>query len=216
MPKISAATVPEHRAQQRAALIRAAVDILAEQSAAAVTPAAVTARAGLSRPSFYQYFPSSGPLLAAVVEDTFTTANAAMTQALTEASDPRARIDAFVRAELHLSAQGLHRPAAALMRADLPTECRDRVHELHHLHYTPLITAVADLGPTDPRLTAQLIGGLLQAAMTAVDQGTDPDHVATLTLHLIHQGLGTAPRTQPCDDVAPHPLAPPARRRTIA
>jgi len=185
MPKISAATVPEHRAQQRAALIRAAVDILAEQGTTAVTPAAVTASAGLSRPSFYQYFPSSAALLAAVVEDAFT-----MAHALDTASDPRARIDAFVRAELQLAAQGLHRPAAALMRADLPAECRDRVHELHHHHYTPLITAIADLSPADPHLTAQLIGGLLQAAMTAVDQGTDPDHVATRTLALIHHGLG--------------------------
>ena len=189
MPKISAATVPEHHAQQRAALIRAAVDVLAEQGATTVTPAAVTARAGLSRPSFYQYFPSSAALLAAIVEDTFTAADTAMSQALHAATEPRARIDAFVRAELHLASQGLHRPAAALMRAELPAECRDRVHELHHLHYTPLITAIADLSPIDPHLTAQLIGGLLQAAMSAIDQGTDPDHVATRTLTLIHQGL---------------------------
>ncbi|MBO1332429.1 TetR/AcrR family transcriptional regulator [Streptomyces sp. VRA16 Mangrove soil] len=193
MPKISAATVPEHRAQQRAALIRAAVDILAEHGAAAVTPAAVAARAGLARPSFYQYFPSSAALLAAIVEDTFTTADAAMAEALDTASEPHARIDAFVHAELHLAAQGLHRPAAALMRADLPAECRDRVHELHHLHYTPLINAIDDLNPADPRLTAQLIGGLLQAAMAAVDNGTDPNHVATRTLALIQQGLGKEP-----------------------
>lgn len=195
MPKISAATVPEHRAQQRAALIRAAVDILADQGATAVTPAAVTARAGLARPSFYQYFPSSASLLAAIVEDAFTAADTALARALDTASDPRARIDAFVRTELHLAAEGLHRPAAALMRADLPTECRDRVHELHHRHYTPLITAIADLSATDPDLTAQLIGGLLQAAMTAVGQGTDPDRTATRTLALIHQGLQGKPRT---------------------
>lgn len=193
MPKISAATVPEHRAQQRAALIQAAVDILSEHGAAAVTPAAVTARAGLARPSFYQYFPSSAALLAAIVEDTFTAAADAVSQALNTATGPRTRIDAFVRAELHLAAQGLHRPAAALMRADLPSECRDRVHELHHLHFAPLLAAVADLSPAEPHLTAQLIGGLLQAAMTAVDQGGDPDHVATRTLGLIHRGLGQEP-----------------------
>ncbi|WP_139275679.1 TetR/AcrR family transcriptional regulator, partial [Mangrovactinospora gilvigrisea] len=100
MPKISAATVPEHRAQQRAALIRAAVDLLAEQGVTAVTPAAVTARAGLARPSFYQYFPSSAALLAAIVEDAFTAADVAVAQALDAATEPRARIDAFVRAEL--------------------------------------------------------------------------------------------------------------------
>ncbi|MFR0358189.1 TetR/AcrR family transcriptional regulator [Streptomyces sediminimaris] len=194
MPKISAATVPEHRAQQRAALVRAAVDILAEQSAAAVTPAAVAARAGLARSSFYQYFTSSASLLAAIVEETFTTADAAMSQALDAETDPRARIEAFIRTELDLAAQGVHRPAAALMRADLPGECRDRVHELHQVHYAPLLTAVADLSPVDPELTAQLFGGLLQAAMTAVERGADPEQVATRALNLIHRGLEGEPR----------------------
>ncbi|MFR9791517.1 TetR/AcrR family transcriptional regulator [Streptomyces sp. MB22_4] len=194
MPKISAATVPEHRAQQRAALVRAAVDVLAEQGATAVTPAAVTARAGLARSSFYQYFPSSASLLATIVEEAFTAANDAMSQALETVTEPRAGIDAFVRTELRLAAEGMHRPAAALMRADLPGECRDHVHELHRVHYAPFLTAITELSPADPYLTTQLFGGLLQAAMTAVENGADPDHVADRTLSLIHQGLGEEPR----------------------
>ncbi|WP_027942760.1 TetR/AcrR family transcriptional regulator [Amycolatopsis taiwanensis] len=189
MPKINAATVAEHRAQQRAALIQAAVDVLVEQGAAAVTPAAVGARAGLARSSFYQYFPSGAAILAAIVEDTFTAANTALDQALRGIEGPAERIDAFVRAELRLAAQGLHRPAAALMRAELPQECRDRVHELHHLHYAPLQAAIAERNPTAPLLTAQLVGGLLQAAMTAVEHGADPNEVADRALHLIHHGL---------------------------
>jgi AcrR family transcriptional regulator len=189
MPKISAASVPEHRAQQRAALIRAAVGLLAEEGAGAVTPAAVTARAGLARSTFYLYFPSGAALLAAIVEDAFTAADAAVSEALDAVTGARARVDAFVRTELHLTAQGLHRPAVALMRAELPGECRDRVHELHHRHCAPLLGALAELSPADPQLTAQLVGGLLQAAMTAVEQGNDPDRVATRALALIHQGL---------------------------
>ncbi|BCJ33297.1 hypothetical protein Athai_08000 [Actinocatenispora thailandica] len=189
MPKINAATVAEHRAQQRAALIRAAIDILIEQGAAAVTPGAVGARAGLARSSFYQYFPSGAGILAAIVEDAFAAANTVLDQALGAVEEPSGRIDAFVRAELRLAAQGLHRPAAALLRAELPAECRDRVHELHQLHYLPLQAAIAASSATEPQLTAQLVGGLLQAAMTAVEQGADPNQVADRTLHLIHHGL---------------------------
>ncbi|MEU2553412.1 TetR/AcrR family transcriptional regulator [Streptomyces sp. NPDC014684] len=190
MPKINAATVAEHRAQQRAALIRAAVDILVEQGAAAVTPAAVGARAGLARSSFYQYFPSSAALVAAIVEESFTTADAAMADALRDADEPAARVAAFVRTELLLAARGMHRPAEALMRADLPPECRARVHELHLAHYAPLQSAIGALGPGEPQLTTQLVGGLLQAAMTAVERGADPDTVSDRVLRLLHQGLG--------------------------
>ncbi|MEV7691041.1 TetR/AcrR family transcriptional regulator [Streptomyces bungoensis] len=189
MPKINAATVAEHRAQQRAALIRAAVDILVEQGATAVTPAAVGARAGLARSSFYQYFPSGAALLAAVVEESFTAADAALARALDTVSDPADRVDAFVRTEIRLAAEGMHRPAAALMRAELPRECRDRVHELHLVHYAPLQSAIAALSPAHPQLTAQLVGGLLQAAMTAVEHGADPEEVADRALHLVRHGL---------------------------
>ncbi|MGH3417429.1 MAG: TetR/AcrR family transcriptional regulator [Actinocrinis sp.] len=193
MPKISAATVAEHRTRQRAALIRSAIDILAEQGAAAATPAAVGARAGVARSTFYLYFPSVAALLAAIVEESFTAADDAVTQALASISGAAARIDAFVRTELQLAADGLHKPAAALMNADLPPECRERVHELHRNHYAPLHEAITATRPANPDLASQLIGGLLQAAMTAVGHGTHPRDVADQTLQLIHHGLTPAP-----------------------
>jgi AcrR family transcriptional regulator len=193
MPKINAATVAEHRTRQRAALIQAAIDILAEQGAAAVTPAAVGARAGVARSTFYLYFPSVAALLAAIVEESFTAADDAVTEELASLSGPAARIDAFVRTELQLAADGLHRPAAALMHADLPPECRERVNELHHNHYAPLHEAITATGPTNPDLASQLIGGLLQAAMTAVGHGAHPGDVTDQTLELIHHGLTPAP-----------------------
>jgi AcrR family transcriptional regulator len=193
MPKISAATVAEHRTRQRAALIHAATDILAEQGATAVTPAAVGARAGVARSTFYLYFPSAPAVLAAIVEDSFTTADDAVTRALANLSGAAARIDAFVRTELQLAADGLHKPATALMNADLPAECRERVYELHHQHYAPLHEAITAIHPENPHLTSQLIGGLLQAAMTAVSHGAHPGDVSTQTLRLIHHGLTPAP-----------------------
>jgi AcrR family transcriptional regulator len=189
MPKISAPTVAEHRARQRAALLEAAIETLVEQGADAVTPAAVTARAGLSRPSFYQYFPSSAALLATIVEDAFTAADQASAEALHGVDQPAARIDTFVRTELRLAHEGLHRPAAALARADLPHECRQRVSELHQQHYRPLLEALHELDLPDPSLTARLLAGLLQAACSAVENGHSHHETADRTLTLLHHGL---------------------------
>ncbi len=189
MPKISAPTVAEHRARQRAALLEAAIETLVDHGADAVTPAAVTARAGLSRPSFYQYFPSTAALLASIVEDAFTAANDATTRALEGIGPPAARIDTFVRTEVRLAHEGLHRPAVALARADLPLECRLRVRELHRQHYRPLFDAVHELDLPDPQLTAHLLTGRLQAALSAVEDGRPHQDVADRTLALIHHGL---------------------------
>ena len=53
MPKISAPTVAEHRAMQRAALVRAGEEVLLAAGLAGVTPRSVCERAGMSRSSFY-------------------------------------------------------------------------------------------------------------------------------------------------------------------
>jgi AcrR family transcriptional regulator len=189
MPKISAATVAEHRAQQQAALIRSAVDVLVEQGAAAVTPATVGARAGLARSSVYQYFPSGAAILASIVESSFADADRAVEHALHGLDDPAERIAAYITAELRLAEQGAHRPASALMRADLPPECQDRVRELHHQHAAPLLAAITDCGTPDPQLTAQLVAGLLQAAVAVVDAGGDRAATTERTLSLIREGL---------------------------
>lgn len=70
MPRIQAPTVAEHRAAQHRALVDAARQILAE-TGRPPTLARVAARAGLARPSLYQYFRSAEDLLNAVVEDVF-------------------------------------------------------------------------------------------------------------------------------------------------
>lgn len=189
MPKISAATVPEHRARQRQALVRAAMAILTENGAGAVTPAAVGTRAGLARSSVYQYFPSTAALLATVIEEAFADWNATVAAAMAGAATPAARIDAYVTAALRLAAAGGHRAAAALAHADLPPACRSRLDELHREEAGPLAAAITALGAPDPELTGRLLGGLLQAAMAAVEAGADPDSAISRTLAVIHRGI---------------------------
>ena len=62
----TALTVAEHRAAQRAALLRAGEAPLLEAGVAGTNARAVCERAGLSRSSFYDYFATKDDLLVAI------------------------------------------------------------------------------------------------------------------------------------------------------
>ncbi|GAA2058782.1 TetR/AcrR family transcriptional regulator [Catenulispora yoronensis] len=187
MPKIAAATLAEHQAAQRRALVAAAMETLLADGAAAITPAAVGRRAGLARSSVYQYFPSTAALVAAVIEEAFPPWDAALGAALDGVEAPAARIDAYVEATLRLTAEGHHRAAGALLNADLPPEVRRRLAELHRATTEPLSAAVRALGVPEPELTARLLGGLLSAAMAAIEGGADAE-VATARVKALLAG----------------------------
>ncbi|MDJ1370318.1 TetR/AcrR family transcriptional regulator [Gulosibacter molinativorax] len=189
MPKISAPTVVEHRKRKRDALLAAATELLVSGGVSAVTPAAVGAAVGLSRPSVYQYFKSAADILAAITEDSFARSNAQLLAALEGLSDPLKVMDAYVRETLRQAAAGAHRPATALSEAELPDECRARVAELHHEQIAPFMSALRQLNVPDLMITAQLLGGMLEAAMRAIESGSDPDAVARTTIALVHAAV---------------------------
>ncbi len=190
MPRIDAPTVAEHHARRRAALVRAATDIMVAEGAAAVTPAAVGAAAGLARSSVYQYFPSTGALLGAVVEEAFPAANAALRESTATARAPLDRIDAYVRTAIELSSAGIHRAAEAIARAEMPESFRDRLRALHVEQGAPLLDAVRDLGDPAPEVTTALLGGLIAAATRAIAAGAPADVVIRRTLALVREGIG--------------------------
>ncbi len=190
MPKISAPTVAQHRVRQRDALLHAATELLVSGGVSAVTPAAVGAAAGLARPSVYQYFSSGADILAAVIEDVFPRANESLRAALEGANGPAETLDAYVRETLRLTADGAHRPAAALAAAQLPDECLARLRELHREQAAPLLDALQMLGVSELRLTAQLLGGVIEAAMRAIERGEPLALVTDLTLVLVRAAVG--------------------------
>ncbi len=189
MPKIDAPTVAEHHSRRRAALIDAGVALLAEQGVDALTLGAVGAATGLARSSVYQYFDSTPALIAAVVEGAFPAANARLRTAAGRASGPSAQVDAYVRTAIDLASDQTHRSLHALATADLPTECRARLAELHQEQYAPLRAAVRGLGVADGDLTTRLLVGFIRAAAQAIVEGAPPARVKTRTLALIHHGL---------------------------
>ncbi len=189
MPRISAPTVAEHRVRQRDALLHAATELLVEGGVNAVTPAAVAAAAGLARPSVYQYFSSGADILASVIEDSFPRANEALRVALESDNGPAEQLDTYVRVSLRLARDGAHRPAAALAAAQLPDECLARLRELHHEQAAPFLRALEELGTPELELTAQLLGGVLEAAMGAIESGASLDAVTERTLALVRAAV---------------------------
>jgi AcrR family transcriptional regulator len=191
MPKISAATVAEHRAAQRAALLSAAEALVHEAGVAGVTPRAVAERAGLARSSFYEYFGSRDDVLAAVAIDAFDRWNAEVEAAVTAAPAPE-RLRAYVEATLGMAADGKHDIAAALREADLSPRSYDDIMALHDTLLRPLTTVLEEAGVADLRLHVALAQGLLNTGVQLVAHGSDPDAVAAGIVALLQKGLPTA------------------------
>jgi len=189
VPRIAAPTLAEHRARQREALVAAATRLLVEGGIAAVTPAAVGAAAGLARSSVYQYFESGAGIVAAVIEDAFPPANAAMRRALEGIEEPLEILEAYVRETIRQAADGAHRPAAALRTAQLPPECVARLAELHREQVAPFVAALHRLDPPDPEITGRLLGGVVEAAMDAVESGADPEATTRRAIELVRDAV---------------------------
>lgn len=189
MPRISAPTVAEHRAKQRAALVRAGGDVLLEAGLAGVTPRTVCERAGLARSSFYAYFPSKDDLLVAIAIEAIERWDAEIESALAGVEPGLEELRTFVSATMAMTAEGKHSIAGALREADLsPTRFEDLM-VLHDTLMRPLIRVLADLGLSEQGSAATLVQGALGAGIQLVSHGRDHAEVAADVYRLLTRGL---------------------------
>lgn len=191
MPKISAPTVAEHRSAQHAAMIGSAEAILLSEGVDAVTPAAVTSRAGLARSTFYEYFPSKDDLLVALAHTAFERWGADMSRAVQAAAPGADQLRAYVTATLRFTCDGRHALATALRGVPLSPKGRNDVVALHAALDDPLLGILQAFHPSDPKLTASLVRGLLGSAMALVTGGRDVETVIDGTLALLTHGVGS-------------------------
>ncbi|MEV4113525.1 TetR/AcrR family transcriptional regulator [Nonomuraea sp. NPDC049695] len=191
MPRISAATVADHRASQHAALLTAAMEILVAEGPAGLTPAAVGARVGLARSSVYRYFSSTADILAQLVEDAIPRWTARLEEASSEAEGARERVRAFGAVTLSF----VTHPDYALLRAvssvELPRECQDRLDQLHETMIAPLRATLADAGCPHPDLVAHLGWSILGEAQRRLATGADPTVVTETTLTVLCRAVLT-------------------------
>lgn len=188
MPKISAPTVAEHRATQRAALMAAASGLIAEHGVAAVTPRAVCERAGLARSSFYDYFPSKDDLLAAIAIQAFEEWAAELDAVIAAAPPGRARLHAYVEATIRMAADGKHDLGTELQQAELSPKSLDAVMEMHDTLIAPLQHVLLDLGLPEDRALLTLVRGVISAGMQLVAHGATVDDTIGSVTALLDRG----------------------------
>ncbi|MCD4525313.1 TetR/AcrR family transcriptional regulator [Nocardioides sp. cx-173] len=167
MPRITGATVAEHHAQQRRALLDAARQILAEKGE---VPAMgeVGRRAGLARSSVYQYFSSSEDLLAAVVGDAFPDWARQVLDKVASAPTPGTRVWAYVEANIDLFASSELAVAQVLRRIVDPQVLQRPMKDFHVQLQRPLRQALADLGDPEPEAMAEHVDSLVMQASTEI------------------------------------------------
>ncbi|MEU7876189.1 helix-turn-helix domain-containing protein [Dactylosporangium sp. NPDC049140] len=201
MPKIQAATVAEHRARQRRAILDAARAILAEGGSESPSLAAVAARTGLARSSIYQYFKSSADLLDAVIVDMFPRWSAYVARRMRRATTPGDQVFAYVAANLHLVAKGEHAIVRGLATTAPVEILAERSRELHNQLRVPLLEALAGHGTPDPVNMAELIQAIVFRASRMIEDGMSETKACTLARELLEpylrQSITTAPERRP-------------------
>ncbi len=193
MPRINAATVAEHRARQRAALLDAARALLLDGGWSALRFGALAARAGIARPTVYSYFRTRDDLVVALCEVELPLVAADIERAVRRAGTPRERLAAFVRAQLRAAGRSGpdgYRIAHALVDAPLPDQTRQRIMALHRELMPSPVPLLAELGHPYPALAAAMVRSLVNAAVAAVDAGEPPHRVSRVAVHAVLDGLG--------------------------
>lgn len=158
----------EHRTRQSDAISGAALSLLIDRGASALTMAAIATEAGVSRQTLYRYYPDVDAVLVGVAELIASHDDDLQAHVLAQ-PDPAAQLDALVHTVAGSS--GHDGPDPAALRATLPPTARN-VLTRHEDNVTRLLVDVlrdgmdrgvfsADL---EPAADAPLILGLAAAA----------------------------------------------------
>jgi len=187
MPKISAPTVAAHREAQRAALVRAAAELVRESGIATVNPRTVSEKAGMARSSFYDYFPSRDDLLVAVAIEAFDRWNRGISEALAKVDPGLPRLRALVDATMRMTAAGDHDLAGPLQQADLSPSKFDDLMVMHDALMRPTGDVVAELGL--PHRWVYLVQGVLNSGVQLIEHGADLEQTVDDAYALLTAGL---------------------------
>ncbi|MGP4112413.1 TetR/AcrR family transcriptional regulator [Streptomyces sp. 4N509B] len=183
----------EHRRMQRAALLGAARSLLTEGGVTALTFPAMARRAGMARSSVYAYFSSRAAVVEELCAADFPLWAAEVEAAMADAASPRDQIEAYVRRQLALAADQRHRAVVAISAGELSAAAREKIRAAHEGLLEMVVGVLRDLGHREPRVTALLVQGVVDAAVRCVDArspGRDPEDVVAAAVRLVLDGVG--------------------------
>jgi len=191
VPRISEATVAEHRARQLRNLLDGARALVAEEGIEALTLAALARRVGLSRPGLYEYFRSKDDLVAAILEEELPRWASLVEAALAGAEGVDGKVAAYIRCQLEVMTDGRHAAAVALVEHALAEPAVGRIRAAHAQLLRPLAAALEAGGVADAGLRAELIQALVDAAAGLAQRGpSGAETVIEATVTQAIRGLG--------------------------
>ncbi|EFG09626.1 Putative transcriptional regulator [Streptomyces clavuligerus] len=191
MPRIRAASVAEHRTMQRDALLDAARSLLSEGGTEALTFPALAERTGLARSSVYEYFRSRAAVVEELCAVDFPVWAAEVQTAMERADSADATVEAYVRRQLELVGDRRHRAVVAISASELDAGAREKIRAAHGGLIAMIVEALAELGHEQPRLTAMLLQGVVDAAVRRIELGAaeDPGTIADAAVSLALRGV---------------------------
>ena len=177
---------------QRDALLEAARSLLSEGGTEALTFPALAQRTGLARSSVYESFRSRAAVVEELCAVDFPVWAAEVEAAMERADTPEAKIEAYVRRQLALAGDRRHRAVVAISAGELDAGAREKIRAAHGGLITMVVGVLGDLGPGEPRLTAVLLQGVVDAAVRRIELGAaeDPERITRAAVSMALSGVG--------------------------
>jgi len=177
---------------QRNALLEAARSLLSEGGTEALTFPALAERTGLARSSVYEYFRSRAAVVEELCAVDFPVWAAEVEAAMERADTPEAKIEAYVRRQLALAGDRRHRAVVAISAGELDAGAREKIRAAHGGLITMVVDVLGDLGHDEPRLTAVLLQGVVDAAVRRIELGAaeDPEQITRAAVSMALHGVG--------------------------
>jgi AcrR family transcriptional regulator len=176
---------------QRDALLDAARSLLSEGGTEALTFPALAERTGLARSSVYEYFRSRAAVVEELCAVDFPVWAAEVEAAMAAVADPEAKIEAYVRSQLALVGDRRHRAVVAISSGELDAGAREKIRAAHGVLVAMVVEALGALGHTEPRLSAMLLQGVVDAAVRRIELGAaeDPDRIIQAAVDMALRGV---------------------------
>ncbi|GII93723.1 TetR/AcrR family transcriptional regulator [Sinosporangium siamense] len=140
MPRISAATIGEHRVQTRDRILEAVARLSREQGIDTISLTDVAGEAGITRTALYNYYPDKAALLLAFTERVTSYFIESYERELPAGASPGERLRAFVRLQLAGLLAHPH-PGAADLGATLGPDAYQRLAD----HVAPMQRVLCEI-----------------------------------------------------------------------
>lgn len=180
MPRIEAASLAEHVAQQEERVFTAAIRLFIERGYDQVTLGDIAAKIGLARNSLYRYFPDKAHILVRWLRQELPLQAARSAQTLSGDGDAVTRIERWALDQLDYAASPEHALVARVseLSLDLDPQTRADLAASHETAIRPLLDTLAAAGVRSggDRL---LIAGMIQQLVLATARARpSPDDAA--------------------------------------